>query len=102
VVERFRSALPVTFGSRSFVVRRQTYAHPGSGVFAAAANPLDRRYSVVVVAGLGGAATRRVAPLLGSRPWPAAEVVVLPNGGTPRSLILPAPELVRELGRATR
>ena len=54
LVGRFRDTLPVTFGSRSFVVRKQTYAHPGSAVIVAAENPTNMRYSVVVFAGIAG------------------------------------------------
>ena len=57
LVERFRKNLHITFGSRSFVVRGKTYAHPGSAVVAAAENPLNRRLSLVVLAGLSSEAT---------------------------------------------
>jgi hypothetical protein len=110
VVARFREALPLTFGSRSFVVRGQAYAHPASAVIAAAANPANRRFAVVVIAGLSAASTLRAAPLLGSRAQRPAEVVVLPHGAAPRALVVPAKELVRDLtevpvlkaGRAAR
>ena len=57
LVERFRSTWPITFGSRSFVVRNDTYAHPGSAVIAAGDNPLNKRYSAVVLAGLSAKST---------------------------------------------
>ena len=96
VAARFRLALPVTFGSRSFVVGRQTYAHPGSAVIAAADNPLNRRYSLVVVAGLSAEATLQAAPVLMVREQKRAEVLVLPHRGRVRALVLPARELVHE------
>jgi hypothetical protein len=95
LVQRFRADLPVTFGSRSFVVRGKTYAHPGSAVVAAATNPLAKRYSVVVIAGLSTEATLH-APA-GMLRQAAGEVVVLPNRGQGQALVLPARELVREL-----
>ncbi|HZT83395.1 MAG TPA: C45 family autoproteolytic acyltransferase/hydrolase, partial [Gemmataceae bacterium] len=52
VVGRFRDSWPVRFGSRSFVVGRDTYAHMNSAVVFAADNPLNPRYSAVVIAGL--------------------------------------------------
>ncbi len=52
LVARFRKQLPVTFGSHSFIAGGKTYANPGSAVICAADNPLNPRYSLVVVAGL--------------------------------------------------
>jgi hypothetical protein len=97
LVERFRAGLPVTFGPRSLVVRGKVYAHPGTAVLAAAENPANRRYSVVVIAGLGPASTRAAAPRFAQGKLPAGEVVVLPHGGSPQALVVPAKELVREL-----
>jgi hypothetical protein len=97
VVERFRAAVPLTFGSRSFVVRSETYAHPGTAVIAAGENPLNRRFSLVVIAGLGTDATLRAAPVLLRPKQRPAEVLLLPNGAAPRALVAPARELVREL-----
>src|SRR5207244_2791552 len=88
VVERMQGAFPVAFGSRSFMASKTVYAHPGSAVIAAAANPENPRYSVVVIAGLEAYSTRMAAPRLPS--LQAAEVVVLPNGEAAKSLLLPA------------
>jgi hypothetical protein len=96
VVARCRDVLPLTFGARSFVVRGETFAHAGSAVLAAAESPFNKRFSVVVIAGLGAASTRRAAPKLGDRSLSAGEVVLLPHGGKPRALVLPA----REVGAA--
>jgi hypothetical protein len=95
VVERFRAGLPVGFGRRSFTARHHNYAHALSAVLVAAPNPLDRRYSLVVVAGLSAEATVQAAPQLVRQRRPA-EVVVLANQARPRSLLIPAPELVHE------
>jgi hypothetical protein len=90
----FRNALPVIFGKQSFTVRGETYAHADSAVIAAAENPLNRRYSVVVVAGLDAAATLRAALKL--LDLTAAEVVVLPHGKQARALTVPAKDLTYE------
>jgi hypothetical protein len=97
VVGRVAKALPVTFGSRSFVVRQDTYAHAGSAVVAAAANPENARFSVVVMAGLDAYSTWRAAPQLVY--LPAAEVVVLPNGAPVKGLVVSAgPKKVEQNG----
>jgi hypothetical protein len=80
VTARLRAALPVTFGPRSFAVRGDTYAHAESAVIAAAANPENVRYSVVVIAGLGASATWHAAPRLPK--FAPAEIIVIPHGGT--------------------
>jgi hypothetical protein len=95
IVARFREALPITFGSQSFVVRGDTYAHADSAVIVVAENPLNKRFSLVVVAGMNAASTLRTAPLL-ARNGSTAEVVVYAQGAAPRSLVAPTKELVRE------
>jgi hypothetical protein len=100
LVKRFRDALPITFGSGSFAVREEVYAHPDSGVLAAAENPMNKRFSLVVLAGLDAASTLRTAPRLAARLTPAAEMLVLPHGAAARSLVLPAKDLVCEVKTA--
>jgi hypothetical protein len=87
VTGRFALAWPVRFGSGSFVARGQAFAHPDSAVIAAAENPLRKRYSAVVIAGLSAAATHRVAPLLAGRDMRPAEVVVMPHGAAMRAFV---------------
>jgi hypothetical protein len=87
IVQRMHDALPVTFGSRSFTAGKSTYAHADSAVIAAAANPDNPRYSVVVIAGLEAYSTRMTAPRLTS--LPPAEVVLLPHGESAKPMILP-------------
>jgi hypothetical protein len=99
-VNRVRSELPVTFSHRSFTVVGGTYGHPGSAVVAAAANPANRRYSVVVLAGLSAESTRQTAAKLLQRGQPAGDVCLLPAGGKPRMSVLPAPGLVWEESHA--
>jgi hypothetical protein len=101
IVERFRSALPITFGSRSFTIRNESYAHHGSAVVAAAVNPLNPRYSLVVFAGLSAESTFHApAALLLGKHTPA-EVLVLPKKGRARSLVVPARELVKDFDVAS-
>lgn len=94
LVERFRDRLPVTFGTRSFEVRAEPFAHTDSAVLAAAENPLNPRYSLVVIAGLSAEATYRAAPQLVQDDLGAAEVVVLPHAQPPRELVLPEKALL--------
>jgi hypothetical protein len=87
-VERFKAALPITFGSRSFVAGKECYAHAGSAVIAAGENPLNPRYSLVVIAGLDGASTLKAAPALMGNGMRSAEVLILPHGERPRNLVV--------------
>ncbi|HBI41300.1 MAG TPA: hypothetical protein DDY78_00385 [Planctomycetales bacterium] len=97
ITARLSADLPITFGAGSFVVRDEAFAHADSAVIVAAENPLNRRYSVVVIAGLGAGATLRTAPLLLDSSRQSAEVVVFPHGKRVRSLALPAKDLMREV-----
>jgi hypothetical protein len=100
IVERFRTALPVAFGKRSFVVRQDVYAHAGSALLASATNPLNRKYSVTVVAGLSAASTLRLTSrVMKKDDLPTAEVVVVPNGGSLKGVVIPAKELVFDLSK---
>mgnify|MGYP001377219967 CR=1 FL=1 len=83
---RFRDALPVHFGSGSFAVADQSYAHPASAVIAAGTNPMNPRYSLVLFAGLSAESTRRVAQSSPS----TCEVMICSTGSGPQSLVLPA------------
>ncbi len=84
---KYRSALPIKFGDQSFVVRDQAYAHQGSAVVVAAENPLNKRFSLVVLAGLNGSSTLRTATQFMQHHQPA-EVVVYPNGAATQSLVI--------------
>jgi hypothetical protein len=96
IVERCTTGLPITFGSRSFVVRGQSYAHARSAVVAAAENPYNARYSAVVLAGLSAEATLGVPALLMRRDQPAGQVLLLAHGAEPRALVVPGQQPVRE------
>ena len=97
LVARFRDALPVSFGPRSFVVRGEVYAHPESAVLMAAENPLNRRYSLVITSGLGSLATLQAVAHFSGETLSSAEVVVLEHNGDERPLVLPAKALTRDL-----
>jgi hypothetical protein len=86
----------VTFGHRSFTVRGETYANAGSAVVAAAENPINPRYSVTVLAGLGADATTRTPDAIYGRTAHGADVLVLPHGGKTKAVVVPARELVKE------
>jgi hypothetical protein len=87
VSERFRGQLPVAFGPQSVQVRSDVYAHAETGLAAAAENPLARRYSLVVVAGLSARATREAVRHFGQR-RATGEVVVFAAGKAPRPLVV--------------
>lgn len=89
VAKRFAAAFPATFGDASFKVGAEDYAHEGTAVVAAGVNPLDPRYSAVLVAGLSADATYRLC----DRPvFYPAEVVVYPHGDKPRRLVVTKPD----------
>jgi Phospholipase B len=90
VAARVAKALPVSFGPASFVVRKKTYAHPGSAVIAAGSNPINARFSVVIFAGLSADATWRCVQSASGRSSAAAEVLLAPEGSRPQRLVVPS------------
>jgi hypothetical protein len=102
VVAKYRAKLPIEFGPRSFAVRGDSYANAGSAVILAADNPVNPRYSVVVIAGLSAEATLRAAPRILAREGRSAEVFVLPKVGPNKALVLPVPDLVTDRPRSTK
>ncbi len=87
ILSRFHKALPVAFGRQSFEVRGELYAHANSAVVGAAENPLNKRFSIVVLAGMSPAATLRAVSQLGGGGNPA-EVIVYPNGAAASSFVV--------------
>ena len=83
----------LAFGARSFSVRGRTYAHPDSAVLAAADNPLNPRWSVVLVAGLGSQGTYRAAGRFADELLGHAPLVVAPAGRDTLELVPPLPAL---------
>ncbi len=59
VSKRLASAVPVKFGRGSFTVDGVVYAHARTAMLAAGENPLERRFSLVMIAGLDAASTLR-------------------------------------------
>jgi hypothetical protein len=96
-IKQLQNAWPISFGNRSFTVGTETYAHADSAVVAAAANPLNPRYSAVVLAGLSAEATWHIPSAFLHGMHHVAEVVVLPHNAKPRTQVIPARELVRQL-----
>jgi hypothetical protein len=93
VVERYREKWPVSFGPHSFTVRGKTYGHAGSAVLTAAANPLNPRYSAVVLAGLSAEATTRTPEAVYHHAAEGADVIILPHGGKTTAFVAPAREV---------
>ena len=87
LAKRFAETFPVAFGTASVRVGADDYAHPGTAVVAAGTNPLDTRFSAVVLAGLSADATFRLCEKVAV---PTAEVVVYPNGDKARRVIVSA------------
>jgi hypothetical protein len=70
---------PATFAAGSFSVRGQSFAHPESAMVAAADNPLNPRYSAVVIAGLSAEATwKAIDQIHSEEDEPAPQVLLLP------------------------
>ena len=67
-----------------------------SGVIVAADNPSNKRFSLVVLAGLSAEATTQLPAVLTKKDQLSAEVLVVPHGGKTKALVLPAKELVFE------
>ncbi len=93
VSQRFAGQLPVAFGPQSFTLRDQLYSHAETALLAAADNPLNPRYSVVLIAGLSGLATYQTVGKFADDVFSYAPVVVLPYGRAPIDLVPPLPEL---------
>ena len=93
VSQRFAAQWGVDFGARSFTVRGQRYTHPESAVLAAGDNPLDARWSVVLVAGLSSLGTYQVVGRFADDLLTYAPLVIAPFGRDMRDVVPPLPEL---------
>jgi hypothetical protein len=96
VLARVAKGLPVTFGPASFVLRDETYAHPGSAVVAAGSNPLNPRYSVVAYAGLSAEATWQIVRRLPDKDSDdglplATDALLMATGSAPKPVIASLP-----------
>jgi Phospholipase B/S-layer like family, C-terminal region len=99
LVQRFQDILPATFGTHSFEIRGTVYAHAESAIIMAIDNPLNRRYSVVTIAGLSGLSTLQVMSKFEDSSLSYAQIAVLPHEQTEVDLVSPTPELVKEIDR---
>ncbi len=97
LVKKFQKSLPISFGSGSFAVREEVYAHPDSAVLAAAENPANQRYALILLAGLSAASTQAAIPAITGRRLRPAEVMILAHGAGPRLLVMPAKDLICEV-----
>ncbi|HTU20231.1 MAG TPA: C45 family autoproteolytic acyltransferase/hydrolase [Gemmataceae bacterium] len=97
LVKKYHKDLPISFGRASFAVRQEVYAHPDSAVLAAAENPANKRFSLVVIAGLDAASTRSAVQVFLNREARPAEVMIRPHGAKARLLVVPAKDLVCEV-----
>jgi Phospholipase B len=97
VTARLAEALPVSFGPGSFTVRGESFANARSAVIAAGANPLNPRYSVVAIAGLGADATARTIASIPDEDAITAQVMLFPANKRARRLCVtpPAPVVAR-------
>lgn len=78
---KVRDRFPVTFGDRSFRVGRETYAHAGSAVIAAAVSPWNAKKSVVILAGNSADAVTRTPRALCRHAPSGADIYILPEHG---------------------
>lgn len=93
VSRRFAGQMGVEYGSQSFGVRDKRYIHPETALLAAADNPLNPRYSVVIVAGLSSLGTYQTMGKFADDMLSYAPVVVVPWGRQPIELVPPLPAL---------
>ncbi len=94
IVAEFAHVFAVKFGSGSFRLRDETFAHADSAVIAVGQNPRNPRYSAVVYAGLGARATWKCVQELPDRGGAACEVLLLAAGQPARALCLPQVDVI--------
>jgi hypothetical protein len=90
VLQKLATSLPVSFGTGSFQVDGETYAHASSAVLATGPNPLNPRYSVVAFSGLGNESMWHSIDQLPRRQDEASNVLVLAVGSSPRAIVVKA------------
>lgn len=76
VAARCVKGMPVTYARHTCTVKGETYANATTCVIVAGANPVNPRYSAVILGGLSAAATHDATEYLMNRSTPAAEVLV--------------------------
>jgi hypothetical protein len=85
-------SLPVAFGPASITLKGDTYAHPGTALIVACENPVNPRYAVVLIGGLGAESTWHAVEKLGSRGGDHPEVVLFAKDSPPWALVARSPE----------
>ncbi|WP_028605758.1 C45 family autoproteolytic acyltransferase/hydolase [Ottowia thiooxydans] len=95
ISQRLTAQWPMDFGIRSFQIRDELYAHPESALLVAGDNPLNKRFSVVLVAGLSSLGTYQAAGRFGDETLSYAPVLILPFDREIKERVLTPPELTR-------
>ena len=88
--KRFQAAFPLSFGPASATFGKAVYGHEETAVIVAGVNPMDDRFSVVLLAGLSAEATYRAPEVLMGQKNPA-ELVIAPAGGPGRPRLVSRP-----------
>lgn len=102
IIQRFQSDFPISFGSRSFRVRQDSYAHPLSAVIGVGDNPTNRRFSMTAIAGLSSESTRTAAQALLSTGMSMGNVLVLAHGSKAQTMVAPTNDLAVKLAAGGR
>jgi hypothetical protein len=89
IAARFAKALPVNFGTGSFTLAGEIYAHPATSIVAAGPNPLASNRSVVLFAGLSAEGTWMCPRRFPDSGGTEAEVLLMENAGAIRRLAVP-------------
>ncbi|CAN5273354.1 hypothetical protein BH11PLA2_BH11PLA2_12740 [soil metagenome] len=84
--KKYAEAFPVKFGPASATVNGKTYAHERTTVIVGGVNPIDNRYSVILVNGFSADATYCAAQSMVHAPH--GEVVIYPRGGSAVPLVV--------------
>ena len=87
---RLAKALPVSFGTASFTLAGETYAHPETAIVAAGPSPLAADRSVVIFAGLSAEATWKCPRRFPDQRGASAEVLLMENGASIRTMAVPS------------
>ena len=85
VTKRLSECLPVAFGSSSVQVANSTYGNESTAIVAAGTNPLNPRFSVVLIAGLAADSTFHAAS---RAQFPVATVAVHFSDGKSRQFVV--------------
>ena len=86
---RLGKAFPVEFGSASFTLAGETYAHPLTAIVAAGPSPLAADRSVVIFAGLSAEATWMCPSRFPDHGGAGAEVLLMENDAAIRRAAVP-------------